>query len=142
MSARRRRFPWWVLAVAFVVVPVVEIWTIVQVGQVVGPWWTILLLLAAGAIGSWLVKREGGRAWRAFQEALSQGRMPHREIADGVLILVGGVLYTAGAVVYGLKRPNPFPGAFGFHEIFHTCTVLAFLCHWTASLLAVLNPVA
>jgi hemolysin III len=56
------------------------------------------------------------------------------------LVLVGGILYTAGAVVYALKRPNPWPGHFGFHEIFHVCTVLAFLCHWTASLLIALHP--
>ncbi len=57
-----------------------------------------------------------------------------------ILVIVGGVLYTVGAVVYALKRPNPWPGHFGFHEIFHVCTVLAFLCHWTACLLIALNP--
>ena len=57
-----------------------------------------------------------------------------------ILVLIGGILYTVGALVYGLKRPNPFPGRFGFHEIFHTCTVLAFLCHWTAPLLIALHP--
>ncbi len=59
-----------------------------------------------------------------------------------VLVAVGGLFYTVGAVAYGLKRPNPFPGRFGFHEVFHTCTVLAFLCHWTAILLIALHPVA
>lgn len=58
------------------------------------------------------------------------------------LVAVGGVLYTGGAIVYGMKRPNPVPARFGFHEIFHTCTVLAFLCHWTATLLIALDPVA
>jgi hemolysin III len=58
-----------------------------------------------------------------------------------VLVFVGGGLYMIGALVYGLKRPNPFPGSFGFHEIFHTLTVLAFLCHWTAALLIALHPV-
>jgi hemolysin III len=62
-------------------------------------------------------------------------------VAMMVLVLVGGVLYTIGAVIYGMKRPNPFPGRFGFHEIFHTLTVLAFLCHWAATLLIALNPV-
>lgn len=61
-------------------------------------------------------------------------------VAMMVLVLVGGVLYTVGAVVYALKRPNPWPGTFGFHEIFHVCTVLAFLCHWTACLLICLQP--
>ncbi len=59
-----------------------------------------------------------------------------------VLVIVGGLLYTGGAVVYGLKRPNPWPGHFGFHEIFHVCTVLAFLCHWTACLLIALRPLS
>ncbi|MFG6401898.1 MULTISPECIES: hemolysin III family protein [unclassified Microbacterium] len=57
-----------------------------------------------------------------------------------VLVIVGGLLYSAGAVVYALKRPNPWPGHFGFHEIFHACTALAFLCHWTASLLIAMHP--
>ena len=56
------------------------------------------------------------------------------------LILVGGLFYTLGAIVYGLKRPNPFPGKFGFHEIFHTLTLLAFLCHWAGIFLVATNP--
>lgn len=59
-------------------------------------------------------------------------------VAMMVLVLVGGVAYTTGAVFYALKRPNPAPGVFGFHELFHACTVIAFLCHWTAILLIVL----
>lgn len=59
-----------------------------------------------------------------------------------VLILAGGLCYTIGAVVYALKKPNPFPGKFGFHEIFHSLTVLAFMCHWVAALLIALNPIA
>jgi hemolysin III len=56
------------------------------------------------------------------------------------LIMVGGIFYTLGAVAYGLKRPNPFPGHFGFHEIFHTFTLLAFLCHWTGIFIVATNP--
>jgi hemolysin III len=56
------------------------------------------------------------------------------------LVLVGGVSYTVGALFYAFKRPNPVPGVFGFHELFHTCTVIAFLCHWTGILLLVMNP--
>jgi len=59
-----------------------------------------------------------------------------------ILILTGGLCYTIGAVVYALKKPNPFPGKFGFHEIFHSLTVLAFMCHWVAALLIALNPIA
>ena len=88
----KRRFPWWLLVVAFIAVPLVEIYVIIQVGQAIGPWWTILLLIADSVLGSWLVKREGGRAWEALRVALQEGRMPHKELADGILILVGGLL--------------------------------------------------
>ncbi|MEY4322173.1 MAG: hypothetical protein RL167_901 [Actinomycetota bacterium] len=57
-----------------------------------------------------------------------------------ILILVGGGCYTIGALAYALKKPNPWPGHFGFHEIFHSFTVLAFLCHWTGILLISLAP--
>jgi len=57
-----------------------------------------------------------------------------------VLVLVGGLAYTVGGVIYGLKWPNPSAKNFGFHEIFHALTVVAFLCHWTAVLLVALNP--
>lgn len=56
------------------------------------------------------------------------------------LILIGGLCYSVGAVVYGLKKPNPVPGVFGFHEIFHTLTVVAFLCHFVAILLIATHP--
>lgn len=49
-----------------------------------------------------------------------------------VLLAVGGLLYTAGAVVYALKRPNPFPSWFGFHEVFHALTLAAFTVHYVA----------
>ena len=69
------------------------------------------------------------------------GDLLDASVAMMVLVIVGGLLYTVGAVVYGLKKPNPWPGTFGFHEIFHTCTVLAFMCHWTATLIIAINPV-
>jgi UPF0716 protein FxsA len=92
--APRRRRGWVrpVLAAAFVLVPLVEIWAILQVGQLVGPWWTIVLLVLDSLVGAWLIKREGGRAWQALRVALQSGRMPARELADGALILIGGTL--------------------------------------------------
>ena len=48
------------------------------------------------------------------------------------LVILGGLLYTAGAVVYALKRPNPSPTWFGFHEVFHSATIAAFAAHYTA----------
>ncbi len=56
-------------------------------------------------------------------------------IAVLVLVIAGGLLYTAGAVVYGLKRPDPSPAWFGFHEVFHALTIAAFTAHYTAILL-------
>jgi len=88
----RRRIPWWVLALLFVVLPVAEIYVLIQIGQVIGAWWTVLLLIADGILGSWLMKHQGTRAWRALREALDNRRMPARELADGALILVGGTL--------------------------------------------------
>ena len=54
----------------------------------------------------------------------------------GILVVTGGALYIIGAVVYGIKRPNPAPAVFGFHEIFHTFTVLGYGCHLAALLVA------
>ena len=56
------------------------------------------------------------------------------------LIMIGGLCYSVGAVVYGMKKPNPGPGVFGFHEIFHSLTVVAFLCHWIAILIIATHP--
>jgi hemolysin III len=53
-----------------------------------------------------------------------------------LLVVAGGLLYTAGAVVYGLKRPDPSPAWFGFHEVFHALTIAAFTAHYTAIVLA------
>jgi hemolysin III len=60
-------------------------------------------------------------------------------VAAFVLIAAGGVVYTLGAVVYALKRPNPYPGVFGFHEVFHLCTLVAALCHYVAIWLTVFS---
>ena len=109
----RRRRPRW-LAVVFLlllVVPVVEISAIIAVGKVIGAWPTVLLLLAESALGAWLVRREGGRAWRALDEALRTGRMPSRQLADAALVLVGGtLLLTPGFVtdVFGFFCILPF----------------------------------
>lgn len=90
--AGRRRLALWAVAVAFVVVPLLEIFVLVQVGRVIGAWWTVGLLILASVAGAWLIKREGRAAWRALTDALSTGRMPARELADGALILIGGTL--------------------------------------------------
>jgi UPF0716 protein FxsA len=82
----------WLLVLAFLAVPVVEIYVIIQVGQVIGAWPTVALLLVESLLGAWLVKREGRRAWGVLQAAAGTGRMPARELADAGLVLVGGTL--------------------------------------------------
>jgi hemolysin III len=58
-------------------------------------------------------------------------------VATLVMIAAGGIIYTVGALAYGFKKPNPFPGTFGFHEVFHLCTLVAALCHYIAVWMAV-----
>jgi hemolysin III len=58
-------------------------------------------------------------------------------VAALTLIVLGGAIYTVGGIVYGLKRPNPIPGVFGFHEVFHLCTLVAAICHYVAIWFAV-----
>ena len=90
--ARPRRRTRWILFTMFVVLPLAEIYVLVQVGQVIGAWWTILLLLLDSILGAWLIRREGARAWAALREAIESARMPARELADAALVLVGGTL--------------------------------------------------
>jgi UPF0716 protein FxsA len=111
MTRGRRSWLRLALFVAFIGVPLIEIWVLIQVGQVIGPWWTILLLILDSLLGAWLIRREGGRAWRALTEALQSGRMPARELADGALILIGGTLMlTPGFVTdaFGILLILPF----------------------------------
>ena len=96
------------LVVLFLMVPIVEIYVIVQVGQEIGALPTIALLLVESAIGAWLVRREGRRAWTALQGAVTTGRLPSRELADAALVLVGGTL---------LLTPGFVTDLFGFFMI-------------------------
>lgn len=98
------------LLIAFLAVPLVELWVIGEVAGLIGLGWTLLVLLADSLAGAWLVRREGTRAWRAFREALAGGQIPTREMVDGALILVGGaLLLTPGFVtdVVGLAAVAP-----------------------------------
>ncbi|HEX2024480.1 MAG TPA: FxsA family protein [Acidimicrobiales bacterium] len=80
------------LFLIFLVVPIAELAVILQVGQLIGPWYTIVLLLAVSAAGAWLVKREGLGVVRRFRRQLDAGALPGKELADGVLILFAGAL--------------------------------------------------
>lgn len=80
------------LLIALLVVPIVEIYILVQVGQEIGALNTVGLLILDSVLGAWLVKREGRRAWAALQQSLNAGRMPTKELVDGALVLIGGTL--------------------------------------------------
>jgi UPF0716 protein FxsA len=81
-----------ILAIAFIVVPLAELAVIIAVGDLIGLLPTLLLLLLVSAAGAWLSKREGLAAWRRFQLALADGRVPTVEVADGAMILLAGAL--------------------------------------------------
>lgn len=83
------------IVLAFLLVPIVEIYVIIQVGQLIGPLPTVALLIVESLIGAWLLKREGRAAWAALQVAVSSGRLPARELVDAGLVLVGGTLLLA-----------------------------------------------
>ena len=80
------------LFVAFIVVPIAELYVLIQVGQTIGVLPTIALLIVDSLLGAWLLRREGTKAWRAFRRALDEHRVPAREVADGALVLFGGAL--------------------------------------------------
>jgi UPF0716 protein FxsA len=93
------------LVVLFIAVPIVELYVIIQVGQLIGVLPTLALLLADALLGSLLLRHQGRGAWRRFNEALTERRFPGREVADGLMIAIGGtLLLTPGFVtdIFGL----------------------------------------
>ena len=85
------------LIALFIVVPLAELYVILKVGDAIGPIWTILLLAADSVLGSVLLRSQGRSVWRRFNAALTEGKMPHREVVDGVLVIFGGAfLITPG----------------------------------------------
>jgi hemolysin III len=110
------------------VVVLSAVWSAALLGaafQVLWPgvprWWSVALYIALGWTAALVVPQ------------LIRGA----GVAAFTLIASGGAVYTAGAVVYALRRPNPSPRWFGFHEVFHLCTVIAFSCHYVAASLVV-----
>jgi UPF0716 protein FxsA len=80
------------LVLLFVVVPIAELFVIIQVGEAIGVWWTIGLLVADSILGAVLMRAQGRAAWRRFNEAIRAGRVPAREVVDGALVIFGGAL--------------------------------------------------
>jgi UPF0716 protein FxsA len=93
------------LILLFIAVPIVEIYVIVRVGELIGVLPTLALLVADALLGSLLLRHQGRGAWRRFNAALAERRFPGREVADGLMIAVGAtLLLTPGFVtdVFGL----------------------------------------
>jgi UPF0716 protein FxsA len=98
------------LVALFILVPLAELYVILKVGDAIGAVWTILLLAADSVLGSVLLRTQGRSVWRRFNTALADGKMPHREVIDGVLVVFGGAfLITPGFItdVVGLALLLP-----------------------------------
>jgi UPF0716 protein FxsA len=85
------------LAILFLLVPIAELYVIDKVAEAIGIGWTLALLVADSVLGAWLLRAQGRAVWRRFNDILAQGRIPHREVVDGVLVIFGGAfLITPG----------------------------------------------
>jgi UPF0716 protein FxsA len=80
------------LFVLFIVVPIVELYVLIQIGQAIGILPTIALLIVDSILGAALMRSQGRAAWRRFNLAIAEGRVPGREVIDGVLVIFGGAL--------------------------------------------------
>ncbi|HKJ11971.1 MAG TPA: FxsA family protein [Ornithinimicrobium sp.] len=110
-GARRSRRTGRLILAGLLLVPLLEIVTIIAVGQAVGPWWTFGALVALSVLGAALVHREGRRTWNRLRTALRRGEPPAKELADAGLVLVGGaMLLTPGFLTdaLGLFLVLPF----------------------------------
>jgi UPF0716 protein FxsA len=87
------------LVLIFIVLPVAEIYVIIKVGEAIGVWPTVGLLILDGFLGAALLRSQGRAAWRRFNEALAAGRVPAREVLDGAMVIFGGAfLITPGFI--------------------------------------------
>lgn len=81
-----------ILLALIIIIPALEIWLMITIGQLIGPWLTILLIFLTGILGVWLAKSQGLGALRNAQQKMRYGQMPGEVIIDGLCILVGGIL--------------------------------------------------
>jgi UPF0716 protein FxsA len=89
--------PLWALVLLVLLVPIAELYVIDKVVEAIGIGWTLALLVADSVLGAWLLRAQGRAVWRRFNEILAQGRVPHREVVDGMLVIFGGAfLITPG----------------------------------------------
>ncbi|MGC5584785.1 FxsA family protein [Ornithinimicrobium sp. W1665] len=107
---RRRSGLRWLLA-GLVALPLLELVVLVLVGQQIGFWWTLALVVGVGLVGAWLGRRESGRTYRAMQDAVRSGRAPTDEVTDAILVMVGAFLLVLPGFVsdlLGLVAVLPF----------------------------------
>jgi UPF0716 protein FxsA len=98
------------LVLLFIAVPILELYVIVEVGGLIGVVPTLVLLLAMSLLGAALLRHQGRGAWRRFNEALAARRFPGREVADGVMITLGGaLLLTPGLITDAVGLLLLFP---------------------------------
>ncbi len=81
-----------ILALLFLVVPIVEIYIIIQVGAAVGGWNAIALIILVSIVGAWMVRREGLSLIGRIQSQLNEGSLPTKELVDGLLVAMAGAL--------------------------------------------------
>jgi UPF0716 protein FxsA len=112
-----------ILAFLLIVVPVLELWGLIMVGQWIGAWYTIGLVILTGVVGAWLAKREGLQTLRLVRLQLSNREIPGQALMDGICILIGGAV---------LLTPGFFTDAVGFFLLipYTRNIVKAWMRHW------------
>ena len=93
------------LVLLFILVPIAELYVIIKVGEAIGLLPTVVLLIADALLGSMLLRHQGRAAWVQFNRALAENRLPHKEVFDGILVILGGaLLLTPGFItdIFGL----------------------------------------
>lgn len=98
------------LFLLFTVVPAVELWLLIEIGQVVGGWQTVAWVVTMGAVGAWLGKRAGFRVLEDIFTAVREGRSPADAVVEAGLVLVGAVLLVTPGVLTDLSGALLFIG--------------------------------
>ena len=99
------------LILLFVVLPILELWLLLRIGDTVGLWPTLALVFATGVVGASLARAQGMKVLLDFQKATAEGRMPGQALVDGVSVLIGGAfLLTPGLLtdLFGFSLIIPF----------------------------------
>lgn len=99
---------WWIVGF-IILIPVIELWGLITVGQWIGAWPTVLLVIATGVLGGYLARREGWQTYRLAQMQLQKGELPGEALLDGAAILAGAIL---------LITPGFFSDVIGFFLLF------------------------